>query len=205
MPADRSDCDLAVIGAGIVGLATALRLLERAPDLRITILEKERQIASHQTGHNSGVLHAGLYYATGSLKAQLCRTGKRQIEAFAASHEIPVMTRGKLVVAVDESERPRLLNLYERAVSNQVPGVELLSARELHGHEPKVVGVAAVWSPTTGVIDFRKVAEALAADLVVKAVAIQTGVEVTGLVQQSSAVVLQTTAGDVVARNVIAC
>src|SRR5689334_16717329 len=116
--------DVTVIGGGIVGLATALRIHERRPGLRILILEKEPQLATHQTGHNSGVLHAGLYYQPGSLKARLCREGKAEMEAFAATHGIPFERCGKLVVALDEGELDRFGNLRERATANGVPGLE---------------------------------------------------------------------------------
>ena len=107
--------DVAIIGGGIVGLATALRLLEARPDLRLAILEREAELATHQSGHNSGVVHAGLYYAPGSLKARLCREGKAALEAFCDEHGIPVERCGKLVVALDETSSPRLEALHERA------------------------------------------------------------------------------------------
>src|SRR6476659_10062315 len=116
--------DVAVVGGGIVGLATALRLTERRPDLQVAILEKEPELATHQSGHNSGVLHAGLYYQPGSLKARLCREGKAAVEAFAEAHDIPFVRCGKLVVALDEGELPRLAALHERATANAVPGLE---------------------------------------------------------------------------------
>ena len=137
--------DVIVIGGGIVGLATTLRLLERRPDLRIAILEKETELATHQSGHNSGVLHAGLYYPPGSLKARLCREGKAQVEAFAETHDIPFERCGKLVVALDASELDRLAALKERAVANGVPGLEEVGperdpgARATRRRDPRVV------------------------------------------------------------------
>ena len=122
MTADRAD--IGIVGAGILGLATALRLLQAHPDLRIALLEKEPDVARHQTGHNSGVVHAGLYYAPGSLKARLCREGKRDLEAYCDEHAIPLERTGKLVVALDESELPALAAIRERATANEVPGVE---------------------------------------------------------------------------------
>ena len=119
-----TDTSVIVIGGGIVGLATAYRLLEARPDLRVTVVEKEAELATHQTGHNSGVLHAGLYYAPGSLKARLCREGKADVEAFAEAHDIPFDHCGKLVVALDDGELPRLAALRERALANGVPGLE---------------------------------------------------------------------------------
>lgn len=197
--------DVVIVGAGILGLATALRLLERAPDLRIAIVEKEARTAEHQTGHNSGVLHAGLYYQPGSLKARLCREGRDAIEQFAESHAIPIANRGKLVVAVDDSELEPLLALHQRALSNGVPGIELLDADRLHEIEPNVVGVAAIWSPTTSVIDFRRVADAIAEDLVRQGVTLMTGRRVTGFWDRARTIVVQTPRGDVLARNVVTC
>ena len=125
MATRRRDVDLAIVGGGIVGLATALSAAPGArPDLRIAVIEKEAELATHQSGHNSGVLHAGLYYAPGSLKATLCREGKAELERFAEAHDIPIEHCGKLVVALDEGELPRFAALKERAVANGVPGLE---------------------------------------------------------------------------------
>jgi (S)-2-hydroxyglutarate dehydrogenase len=154
--------DVVVIGGGIVGLATAYRLLERRPDLRMTVVEKEPELATHQTGHNSGVLHAGLYYAPGSLKATLCREGKAELEAFAAGHAIPVERCGKLVVAVDAGELPHLDALRERAEANEVPGLEAVGPERIREIEPHAVGLRGLWSPETAIVDFRRVALALA-------------------------------------------
>ena len=122
MTADRAD--LVVVGGGIVGLATAYQLLGSHPNLRLLLIEKEDRLAAHQSGHNSGVIHAGIYYPSGSLKAQLCRDGKRELEEFASEHDIPFEHCGKLVVALHESELPRLRDLEARARGNYVPGIE---------------------------------------------------------------------------------
>lgn len=151
-----------VVGGGIVGLATAYRLLEARPDLHVTVVEKEAELATHQTGHNSGVLHAGLYYAAGSLKARLCREGKADLEAFAEAHGIPLERCGKLVIALDDDELPRLAAIRERAVANGVPGIEEVGPERIREIEPHAAGLRGVWSPTTGIIDFRRVALALA-------------------------------------------
>ena len=159
--ADR--VDIAIIGGGIVGLATAHLLLQARPGLRIAIVEKEPELASHQSGHNSGVIHAGIYYAPGSLKATLCREGKAKLEQFAGEHGIAFRHPGKLVVALSEAELPRLEALSERAASNGVEGLEVIGPERIRELEPRVVGVRALWSPSTGVIDFRAVALAYAA------------------------------------------
>ena len=124
----------------------------------MAVVEKEAEVATHQSGHNSGVLHAGLYYAPGSLKARLCREGKAAVETFATEHGIPFDRCGKLVIARDESELPRFEALRERAEANGVPGLETVGPERLREIEPHAVGIRALWSPTTGIIDFRRVA-----------------------------------------------
>lgn len=187
--------DVVVIGGGIVGLATAYRLNEARPDLRIAILEKETELATHQSGHNSGVLHAGLYYAPGSLKARLCREGKAALEGFATAHDIPFERCGKLVVALDESELDRLAALRERATANGVPGLEEVGPERIREIEPHAAGIRGLWSPETGIIDFRQVALAMAADLERAGVVILTGHKVTRLSEQGGEVVLITSGG----------
>lgn len=196
---------MAVIGAGIVGLATAYQLLERRPDLRVAILEKEPTIAAHQTGHNSGVLHAGLYYAPGSLKAQLCREGKASLETFADEHGIPVERCGKLVVALTDDELPRFEALRERALANGVEGLEVVGPERIGEIEPHAAGICALWSPHTAIIDFRRVAGALAALIQTRGGTIHTAREVTGIRTIRDDRVLETTAGDLVTRNIVAC
>ena len=135
--------DAAVIGGGIVGLATARALLAGAPGRRIVVLEREPAVGRHQSSHNSGVLHAGVYYAPGSVKATLCREGKAAMETFCRDHGIPVLTTGKLVVAVDRSELERFDALVARATANGVPGLRVLDTDEMRALEPNVVGVRA--------------------------------------------------------------
>ncbi|HYN70054.1 MAG TPA: L-2-hydroxyglutarate oxidase [Candidatus Eisenbacteria bacterium] len=197
--------DVVVIGGGIVGLATAYRLIEARPDLRVAILEKEAELATHQSGHNSGVLHAGLYYAPGSLKARLCQEGKAAIEAFAAAHDIPFERCGKLVVALDESELGRLAALRERAVANRVPGIEEVGPERIRELEPHAAGIRGLWSPETGIIDFRRVALAMAGDLERAGVVILTGREVRSLDERGGEVVATTAGGEVRASLVVAC
>lgn len=200
-----TQADLAVVGGGIVGLATAWRLVQARPGLRVAVLEKEPELARHQTGRNSGVLHAGLYYAPGSLKARLCREGKEQIEAFAAEHGIEVDRCGKLVVARDEGELARLQELRERAEQNRVPGLELVGPERIREIEPHAAGVRGLWSPGTGIIDFRRVALALADEIRAAGAVVETGREVTAIAERGDELVLATGRGDLVARHVIAC
>lgn len=174
--------DIAVVGAGIVGLATAWQLCRRQPDLRIVVVDKEQALASHQSGNNSGVLHAGIYYTPGSLKAQLCVRGKAMIEKYAADRGVPVETNGKLVVATSEDELDRLHALAERAEANGVPGARLIGPAELREREPAAEGVAALWSPYTGVIDFPAVCRALAEDIEAAGGSVRTGWPVSEIV-----------------------
>jgi (S)-2-hydroxyglutarate dehydrogenase len=197
--------DVVIVGGGIVGLATAYRLIETRPDLRIAILEKEQELATHQSGHNSGVLHAGLYYAPGSLKARLCQEGKAAVEAFADAHDIPFERCGKLVVALDESELGRLAALHERAEANGVPGLEEVGPERIRELEPHAAGIRGLWSPATGIVDFRRVALAMADDLRAQGVEILTGREVRGLDERAGEVVVATPAGEVGGSVVVAC
>jgi (S)-2-hydroxyglutarate dehydrogenase len=188
--------DIVVVGGGIVGLATAYRLLEARPDLRLAVLEKESELATHQTGHNSGVLHAGLYYAPRSLKALLCREGKAAIEAFAETHDIPFERCGKLVVALDRGELPRLAALRDRALENGVPGLEEVDAARIREIEPHVRGVRGLWSPSTGIIDFRRVAMSMAAEVVARGGSIVTGEEVVGISVRPDEAVVRAATGE---------
>jgi len=192
--------DILVVGGGIVGLATAYRLAEAHPDARVTVVEKETAVGRHQSSHNSGVLHAGLYYAPHSKKAELCTRGKAAVEAFAEAHGIPVVRNGKLVVAVEEREIPGLTALTERAQANGVPGLRTLDRDELREIEPHVSGVRALHSPTTGVVDFGLVCEALASELDVRA-----GAGVVDLEESNGSVRVTTTVDEFEARAVVVC
>jgi 2-hydroxyglutarate dehydrogenase len=158
-------CDLAVVGAGIIGLACARELAQRHPGWKIVVLDKEPGIGAHQTAHNSGVIHAGIYYAPGSLKAELCVRGARRLYDFCDEHGIPARRSGKLIVAADESELDGLRKLMDRGQRNGVPGLRWLDGAALRELEPHAAGVAALHSPQTGVVDFRAVAAQYAADL----------------------------------------
>ena len=172
---------IGVVGAGIVGLAVARRLAELEPDAAIEVFEKEREVALHQTGRNSGVVHAGIYYAPGSLKAQLCRRGVELLRAYAASRGIPVRDCGKLVVALDAAEIVRLRELERRGVANGVPGLRWLENDELREIEPHAAGIAGLHSPTTAITDYRAVAEAFADDVRTAGGTIHLEAEVTGI------------------------
>jgi L-2-hydroxyglutarate oxidase LhgO len=156
---------IGVIGAGLLGLAVARRLTELMPDVRVTVLDKERDVAAHQSGHNSGVVHAGIYYPPGSLKATLCRRGMGMLREYCADKGIVYDERGKLVVAVDDGERAALETIRERAEANGVPGLRSLDAAGLREVEPHAVGVAGLHSPHSAIPDYPAIARALAGDI----------------------------------------
>jgi L-2-hydroxyglutarate oxidase LhgO len=182
---------IGIVGAGILGLAIARRLTEVRPDASLTILDKEQGIGLHQTAHNSGVAHAGLYYAPGSLKAQLCRQGIELLQAFCEQNAIPYEECGKLVVARDASELDRLREIQRRATLNGVPGLRWLEGNDaLRAIEPSVAGIAAVHSPHTAIVDFQAVARTLADQLVDHGAAIQLGREVRAIDRRAGEVVV---------------
>lgn len=150
--------EIIIAGAGIVGLATAFRLKEKNPNLRVTVLEKESGPARHQTGHNSGVIHSGIYYKPGSLKAINCIGGYHQLLDFAQKHEIPHEICGKIIVATRSSQVQAMENVYQRGLANGLGGMKKLTAGELKDYEPNVNGVAGIFVPQTGIIDYKVVA-----------------------------------------------
>jgi L-2-hydroxyglutarate oxidase len=193
-----------VIGAGILGLATAHRLLTGRPGAVVTVVEKEDRVGAHQTGHNSGVIHAGVYYRPGSLKARLCTAGNRSMVDFCTVHGIPVEVCGKLIVATGESELPRLRALHERARGNGL-AVTMLTPAEAARYEPHVSCVAAMHVPTTGIVDFTAVCRTLA-ELIDKAGGeLRLSTRVTGLRRSGTGQVVATTAGEVPADVVVNC
>jgi L-2-hydroxyglutarate oxidase len=196
--------DVAIVGGGIVGLATAMKLLSRYPKLKLVILEKEDRIAAHQSGHNSGVLHSGIYYKPGSMKARLCVAGRAELVEFCDANEIAYKLCGKVIVALNESELPRLNDLFARGTANGVPGIEIIGPERIKELEPYATGIKAIHSPTTGVIDFVKVASVYASKVEAMGGEIRTGHEVTSIVK-GSPLVLQTPVGEVSAKYLITC
>ena len=157
--------DLAVVGAGIVGLAVAREFLRRRPGAHLIVIDKEASVGYHQTGHNSGVIHSGVYYKPGSLKARLCVEGARLMYEFCDANAIPYQRCGKLIVAVRDDELPRLAELEARGCANGVPGLRRVAAGEIADIEPECRGRAALHSPATGIVDYAAVARALEAEL----------------------------------------
>jgi (S)-2-hydroxyglutarate dehydrogenase len=199
-----SPLDVAVIGAGLIGLATALALLKERPGLRLAVLEKEQSIASHQSGHNSGVIHAGLYYKPGSLKARFCREGRMALAEFADARDIPYLLSGKLVVASDESELGRLADLAERGRANGL-ALRELKPEEFAEFEPNVRGVRALHVPESGVIDYRRVAAAYAEVVAERGGAVLCGRGVRAITGNGRHRRLVTDAETFTARAVISC
>lgn len=196
--------DLIVIGGGIVGLATALRFTERFPQRRVVVLEKETEIALHQTGRNSGVLHSGIYYKPGSLKAINCRDGKRAMEAFCAAEGIPFEICGKVIVAVDESELPALHRLYERGQANGVV-CEMIDADRLHELEPHARGVKAIHVKETGIVSYRQVSARLAERIQQRDGQVVNGAKAIGFERRADAITVLTTRGEFTAGQVVNC
>lgn len=192
-----------VIGGGIVGLATAYRLLQDRPGADVTVLEKESRVAAHQTGHNSGVIHAGVYYRPGSLKARLCVAGSRSIVDFCHEHQIPVEVCGKLIVATEEAELPRLHALHERAVANGL-AVRLLTPAEAAEYEPELACRAAIHVPSTGIVDFAAVCRVLATLVEQAGGRVRLGTRVTAI-RPGPPHWLATTAGEIQADVLVNC
>lgn len=199
---DRSD--LVVVGGGIVGLATAYRYTERFPDAVVTVLEKEAAVAQHQTGHNSGVLHSGIYYKPGSLKAINCRAGKKAMEAFCEREAIPYELCGKVIVAVDDGDLPALETIYERGQANGV-NCERIGVERLAELEPHAKGVAAIHVPESGIVDYGAVCIRLAEKVAASGGRVVTGARVTSIRQTETEVVVSSTAGDFTADRAVNC
>jgi 2-hydroxyglutarate dehydrogenase len=199
------EVDVAVVGGGIVGLASARELRRRHPELRIRVLEREERVGTHQTGHNSGVIHAGIYYAPGSLKARLCAEGARALYAFCDEHGVPYERSGKVIVARHEGELARLDELERRGRENAVPGLRRLSPAELEELEPHCRGLAALHSPETGVVDFGVVARALAAQLTDDGIEVVTRCPVVSVTRAASRIVLRHPEDETTARFAVFC
>jgi (S)-2-hydroxyglutarate dehydrogenase len=198
-----SDFDLVVIGGGIVGLSTAMQMTERFPGISVAVLEKEPALARHQTGRNSGVIHAGVYYQPGSLKAQFCREGVEATTRFCCEHGIAYEQCGKLLVATDVRELPRMEALYERARANGID-VERLDKAEVARREPRIRGLGGVFVKTTGIVDYAQVAKAMAGVVAERGGAILTSSEVAHIEEIPSGVTLDVGRDRIRARHVIA-
>lgn len=197
--------DLAVVGGGIIGLATAMAWQARYPGAAVTLLEKEPALASHQTGHNSGVIHSGIYYRPGSLKAKTCVEGARLMVAFCQAQGIPYKICGKLVVASTPAELPQLEALCQRGQANGVPGLRLLPPEQFQDLEPHARGLRALHVPGVGIVDYRAVAHAMAVLIQQHGGVIQTGFAVHALQRAAGLWRIETPRGDVRARRLVVC
>ena len=196
--------DVAVIGGGIVGLATALALLEEQQVESVIVLDAEAHVAAHQSGHNSGVIHAGLYYRPDSLKARLCSAGRVRLYQFCQEQNIPHEQCGKLVVALTPGEVIRLDMLYERGLANGLQ-VKRLAGHELQEYEPHVAGLAGIWVPETGIVDYTQVAEAYARQVQMAGGRVRTNRRIRAVRREPARIVLETELEEIECRNLIAC
>ncbi len=197
--------DVVIIGGGILGLAVGRELLLRRPESRLVVLEKEQELASQQTGHNSGVIHAGIYYKPGSLKARLCVAGAAELMRYCDANAIPYRLSGKMIVATEPAELGRLDDLLARAEANGVPGARLVDANELKEREPYCRGIRALWSPNTGIVDYRLVSEAYAREIETLGGAIRRGHQVSGLQRFGKNTVVRAAYSEFKAPVVISC
>ena len=197
--------DITIIGAGIVGLAVARELAQSHPGKKIAVVEKETQVGQHQTGHNSGVIHSGLYYKPGSFKARFCVQGAELMKAYCAEHDIPYEVCGKVVVATHRAELPRLETLYERGQANGVQGLVKIGPDRLKELEPHAHGIAALLCPPTGIVDYKMVADSYARDFQEHDGSLFTGAEVVRMRRTWDTLAVETTVGDIETTHVINC
>jgi L-2-hydroxyglutarate oxidase LhgO len=197
--------DLLIAGGGIVGLATALRAVGRFPDLRLIVVEKEARLAAHQTEHNSGVIHSGLYYRPGSLTARNCVAGAASLKRFCGEHGVPFEECGKLVVATKDDEVARLEALHQRGIANGVPGLRMLPGDAIRDFEPHCVGMRALHVASTGIVDYTVVAQKYAELIQQAGGEIRCGAKVTGFTREADTNIVETTAGSIRAKFVINC
>ncbi len=196
---------VAIIGGGIVGLATGLELIRRFPGISLAVIEKEPAVAAHQTGHNSGVIHSGIYYKPGSLKARLCVEGVNELLRFCEAHTIPYETCGKVIVATSESELPRLEEIYRRGIGNGLQGLRMLTAEEIRELEPHAAGIRGIHVPSTGIINYSVVARKYAELIADGGGTIYLSHEVIGLKRSGEDTIVETSQGPIEARLVINC
>ncbi len=200
-----SPYDLVIIGGGIVGLASAFQCLQKRPGIKLLLLEKEEELAHHQTGRNSGVIHSGIYYKPGSLKALNCREGYRQLLEFCQSHDVPHEICGKIIVATDPKELPRLATLEKRAVENGLKGVKQIAAQDIAQYEPHVQGIAGLHVPETGIVDYRQLCEKLGAEIQKNGGKIRLSTRLLSIDETRSGLNLETTAGTFQTQQLCTC
>jgi (S)-2-hydroxyglutarate dehydrogenase len=201
----ESRYDVVIVGGGVVGLSVALEITRRLPHLRLLLLEKEERVARHQSGHNSGVIHSGVYYKPGSLKARLCVSGAAAMVEFCREHEIPHKVCGKVIVATMEEELPRLEELRRRGEANGLVGMRMIGAGELRDIEPHATGLQALVVPSTGITNYAKVCEKYAELIVAQGGTVLTSAAVTGIRRSTQEIVVESTKGAFPAKYLINC
>ncbi len=200
-----TNCDVIVIGGGVVGLSVAREITRRFAGWRVLVREKEGRVGSHQSGHNSGVIHSGVYYKPGSIKARTCVQGAAAMVEFCREHGVPFAICGKVIVATAQEQLPRLQNLLERGLANGVPGLKMLGPAQLREIEPHAAGIAALHVPGTGVTDYAKVCEKYAELIAAQGGEVKTSTKVTGVRASNGESVIETTAGEFAGKFVINC
>lgn len=201
----QQDYDIAIIGGGIIGLSTAMQLAQEFPRYKTVVLEKDSEVAMHQTGHNSGVIHAGIYYAPGTQKANFCSVGGKLLREFCDEHAIEYEMCGKVIVATNDEEIPRLDNLFERGTANGAEGLEMVGPERLKELEPYAAGVKAIYSPNTGIIDFKKVSQAYATEFGESGGDLMLNTSVHTIENRDGKTYLGTSRGEISAKHVINC
>ena len=201
----KTPLDVVVIGSGLIGLSTAMSLVTRNPNIHLTVIEKDREISSQQSGHNSGVIHSGIYYKPGSMKSKFCVEGRSSITKFCQENDIPVWTCGKLIVASSPKDLSRLNNLYERGKANKVEGLRLVEKQEIQEIEPHVRCDKGLYAPKTGIVDYREVSKKYADIIINHGVQIKLNTKLIRASENKSNTILETSKGPIESRYVINC
>lgn len=197
--------DVVIIGGGIVGLATAWRLLEESPDLRLCILEKEGEVAAHQTGHNSGVIHSGIYYRPGSLRARNCREGYAALLEFCDTHQVRYEVCGKIIAATQPAELPQLDKILQNGMQNGLDGIRRISGEEARQIEPHVAALEAIWVPQAGIISYKEVSEKYASLIAERGGVIRLGFEVREIIRSGEEIIVRSRQDEVKGRVLVNC
>ena len=201
----KNPYDIVIIGAGIIGLATGMKLLEKHPKIKIAIIDKDSEVSTQQSGHNSGVVHSGIYYKPGSFKAKFCVEGRTSMSTFCEENEIPTWACGKLIVAINEEDKIRLDDLYERGTANKVKGLRLVDKEEIKDIEPHVNSEKALYAPHTAIVDYRKVSKVYADKILSKGGDIILNTKLIGSKRKNNLTLLETNNIDIETKKVINC
>lgn len=197
--------DALITGAGAVGLATALKLQQRRPDWKVIVVDKADRVAAHQTGHNSGVIHSGVYYPPGGTRARLCVKGYRELLDFCDEEHIPYQLTGKFIVATNEAELPGLKKIHQRGIANGLTDLQWISGDEMRERSPHTGGIAALWVPQAGIIGYSAVTEAYRSRVESRGGVVQLNTEVTGCQRENDTYIITTSDGDFLTRHLINC